>query len=117
MSRVPAWVCVIFIVVACVCGIRLIDDGLTGLHAREVASAGLSSSQVSVDAWHRTEVDTPPQNIPITGVWTSNGLDVEFVIGFNGAWYEYAPTLKPPIGGRLYELPPVWWTPMPGAAK
>lgn len=67
--------------------------------------------------WASSRETSPPENVPVIGVWADNGLEVEATIYWYDAWYEYAPTVVPPVGGYLNQAPPSWWAPMPGAAR
>lgn len=67
--------------------------------------------------WHRSSVDTPPINTPIVVLYTQYGFDQRTMIQIGVQWFEYAPTLQPPLGSLLYSSPPTWWIELPGGAK
>jgi hypothetical protein len=59
----------------------------------------------------------PPVGEAFLGVWVDRLPDPQFVIHYGDRYWEYAPTLQPPVGSALYAETPAWWIEMPGAAE
>jgi hypothetical protein len=76
------------------------------------------ASPIVVSGWNRTDVKLPPVGEPFVGVWTTEGMvNCEFVIHYGFQYWEYAATLRPPIGACFGALPPAWWIDAPGGAE
>jgi hypothetical protein len=70
--------------------------------------------QPIVSAWKQTP---PPIGVPFVGFWVDGSVQTEFAIHYGTQFWEYAPTLKPPIGQCLGALPPAFWVEAPGSAE
>ena len=79
--------------------------------------AGLVEPEGRALDWNLSDEVSPPEYLPVVGAWAEGGLRIEATIYWYDSWYEYAPTLVPPVGGLIAQSPPDWWAPMPGRAR
>jgi hypothetical protein len=91
----------------CVAGIALLGR-----------AAAPDASTIVVSGWHRSDDRDPPALRPFFGAWIEGGrLDGRFMVRYGVVYWEYAPTLRPPVGMCYGPEPPMWWIEAPGAAE
>jgi len=68
--------------------------------------------------WRRSDRTPPPIATPFVGAYVEDGaLKAEVELHYGDQYWEYAPTLKPPIGASFGSAVPVWWSEAPGEAE
>jgi hypothetical protein len=59
-----------------------------------------------------------PEDTPIVGLWMDEGQPVVLAVVAHGTrYFEYDALHPEGPASVLYNSPPMWWTPMPGAAR
>jgi hypothetical protein len=59
-----------------------------------------------------------PENTPIVGLWMDQGQPVVVAVVAHGPrYFEYDALHPSGPASLLFNAPPMWWTPMPGAAR
>jgi hypothetical protein len=76
------------------------------------------TSIVAPSSWTTSQEMTPPENVPIVGLWMDNGQPVVLAVVAHGPrYFEYDALHPRGPASPLYAYPPLWWTNMPGAAR
>jgi hypothetical protein len=86
-------------------GVMLVGMALIGRHSAPAVN-------VVVSGWHRIGA---PVDEPFVGAWVEDGRLVTMVcLHYGDVYWEYAPTLLPPIGMCVGTKAPDWWIEVPG---